>query len=198
MEKLTWEDVVYYCEESPSCLRRLYDWRNGWYGKSVQAPAGSVVGSKDKDGYFIFSVGGFKSRCHRVVWEMHNGKLQEGMCIDHIDGDRANNKISNLRAVTRGENNRNRGVNDGSLSGINGVNRSTKITDGVIYEYWTATWKDANKSYAKNFSINKFGDEEAFKMAVTKRQVMMEELSAKGQEYSERHTRIPNNTNQID
>lgn len=41
---------------------------------------------------------------HREVWEYHNGKIPQGMMIDHIDRDRTNNSISNLRIVNAKEN----------------------------------------------------------------------------------------------
>jgi hypothetical protein len=43
-------------------------------------------------------------RVHRVVYETHIGKIPEGCEIDHISGDKHNNNITNLRAVTRSEN----------------------------------------------------------------------------------------------
>ena len=43
-------------------------------------------------------------RGHRLVYETFGGKIGEGREIDHIDGNRHNNNISNLRAVTRSEN----------------------------------------------------------------------------------------------
>ena len=41
---------------------------------------------------------------HRLVWETFNGEIPEGMVIDHIDGNRSNNALSNLRLVTQSEN----------------------------------------------------------------------------------------------
>lgn len=43
-------------------------------------------------------------RGHRLVWETFKGKIKEGLEIDHIDGDKHNNKLENLRTVTRSEN----------------------------------------------------------------------------------------------
>jgi len=43
-------------------------------------------------------------RGHRLVYETFGGKITEGREIDHIDGNRHNNDITNLRAVTRSEN----------------------------------------------------------------------------------------------
>ena len=42
-------------------------------------------------------------RLHRDVWIYHNGPIPEGMHIHHIDGNTANNDISNLACVTRRE-----------------------------------------------------------------------------------------------
>ena len=44
---------------------------------------------------------------HRTVWEFHNGKIPKGYVIDHIDRDRNNNQIENLRLATSSENNHN-------------------------------------------------------------------------------------------
>lgn len=44
---------------------------------------------------------------HRVIWFYFNGNIPEGMQIDHIDGDKLNNSLSNLRCVTSYENTHN-------------------------------------------------------------------------------------------
>ncbi len=36
---------------------------------------------------------------HRVVWEKENGKIKKGWCIDHINGNKSDNRIENLCAV---------------------------------------------------------------------------------------------------
>lgn len=41
---------------------------------------------------------------HRLIWETFNGPIPDDMVIDHIDGNRQNNKLSNLRLITQGEN----------------------------------------------------------------------------------------------
>lgn len=57
--------------------------------------------------YLRASMKNKKHSIHRLVWETFNGPIPEGYCIDHIDGNRANNSISNLRLTTQSENMKN-------------------------------------------------------------------------------------------
>lgn len=51
-------------------------------------------------GYITIKLDGANYRAHRVVYAMFHGVWPENQ-IDHIDGDRSNNLISNLRDVTQ-------------------------------------------------------------------------------------------------
>ncbi|QIG74568.1 HNH endonuclease protein [Rhizobium phage RHph_Y25] len=57
---------------------------------------------------------------HRIIWAIANGKWPEGQ-IDHINGNRSDNRLSNLRDVTPSENSRNRVVDHRNKSGVIGV-----------------------------------------------------------------------------
>lgn len=56
--------------------------------------------------YTILNVCGKRTHffIHRLVWAYHKGQLPEGKQINHIDGNKKNNQISNLEAVTGKEN----------------------------------------------------------------------------------------------
>ena len=57
---------------------------------------------------------------HRVAWAIHTGEWPSGH-VDHINGDRLDNRIVNLRIVTRQENQRNTRLPRSNTSGIIGV-----------------------------------------------------------------------------
>lgn len=69
-------------------------------------------------GYCDVRLKGRVERYHRIVWELLNGDIPGGMQIDHIDGDRINNNVNNLRLVTNRENHQNQVIHrNGRLFG---------------------------------------------------------------------------------
>jgi len=67
---------------------------------SSRAPAGSEAGRINHHGYRVIGLSGRKYMAHRLVWLYLNGKWPEGE-IDHRNGDRADNRLGNLRDCTR-------------------------------------------------------------------------------------------------
>ena len=59
------------------------------------------------NGYRTARIKGKAWAVHRVIWAMHNGPLPGILEIDHIDGNPLNNRLENLRAVTRQMNTQN-------------------------------------------------------------------------------------------
>lgn len=77
------------------------------------------------DGMVIVTAKGKQYLAHRVIFFFERGYLPE--FVDHIDGNRQNNHISNLREATRSVNNQNRhGPTSRSSTGVLGVFPSGK------------------------------------------------------------------------
>tara|TARA_R110002050_G_scaffold264475_1_gene405287 strand:- start:8706 stop:9152 length:447 start_codon:yes stop_codon:yes gene_type:complete len=55
----------------------------------------------DRYGYKAISINGVTSRVHTLVAQEHmNHTLTDNYCIDHIDSDKLNNSLDNLRIIT--------------------------------------------------------------------------------------------------
>lgn len=57
---------------------------------------------------------------HRVIWAIHYGEWPENE-VDHINGNKTDNRIENLRIATPSENRCNRGKQRNNTSGYKGV-----------------------------------------------------------------------------
>lgn len=103
----------------------IFEYRDGLLIRKVKvanvSKVGEVAGRVDKFGYVILKYRQKAYRCHRVVWEMHNGAIPKGMYIDHINQNRSDNRIENLMLVSNKENSNNRSLSSRNKSGINGV-----------------------------------------------------------------------------
>lgn len=88
--------------------------------------AGTLAGSSDTKGYIRvkFRVVGkqIDYLAHRVIWAMSAQEWPENE-IDHINGDRSDNRIENLREATSADNKRNTKVRRDNSSGYKGVSR---------------------------------------------------------------------------
>lgn len=82
---------------------------------------GKVTGCVDKaTGYVKIHIEGFLYLAHRLAWIYMHGDC-EGMMVDHINMDRADNRIENLRLVNNSQNMHNRLATKASKTGYKGV-----------------------------------------------------------------------------
>lgn len=57
--------------------------------------------------YNLIQIKGIQYRAHRLIWGYVFGSIPKDMEIDHIDGDTQNNRLSNLRLASSGQNKHN-------------------------------------------------------------------------------------------
>lgn len=86
--------AISYCHETG-----VFTWKERRRGVQF----GAVAGTLCSDGYISLCVDGERHRAHRLAW-LHVHGVWPLDCIDHIDGNRSNNSIQNLRDVSRGVN----------------------------------------------------------------------------------------------
>jgi hypothetical protein len=83
---------------------------------------GKPAFTSDSHGYKHGTFLNERYRAHRVVWALfHNRWPKRSHQIDHINGVRSDNRPSNLREVTQGDNARNMKARPDSISGVAGV-----------------------------------------------------------------------------
>jgi hypothetical protein len=68
-----------------------------WNSRNVGKIAGSLNGG---NGYIQIGFDGKKYLAHRIVWVYFNGPIPDGIVVDHIDRNRSNNRLANLRLLT--------------------------------------------------------------------------------------------------
>ena len=88
-----------------------------WNGRHAGKEAFTNV---DDYGYRRGRLLGNTVRAHTVIWTLVHGEPPNGV-IDHINHDRTDNRISNLRVVSKRENHLNSGMNRSNTSGVTGV-----------------------------------------------------------------------------
>lgn len=81
--------------------------------------SGSIVGWLNRLGYLKTGIAGRHYMTHRIIWKMVTGCEPDD--VDHLDGNRANNRWDNLRSISSSENAKNRGHQRNNTSGVQGV-----------------------------------------------------------------------------
>lgn len=128
----------------------LFKWRSGhWAGKA----AGSINGR----GYVNIPLLRRTFKAHRIAWLFENGGWPP-LSIDHINGEKADNRILNLRLCTQSQNTANSRKSAANTSGFKGVSfdiksrrwRATITTAGVTNHLgFFPTPEEAHSHYAR-------------------------------------------------
>ncbi len=177
----------------------VYDFNllDSFFTVSNTSPTGLVTKDNQVTGSFDYGKNGEKKSirvklgktrylAHRVVWVLINGKIDNTLDIDHIDGNPWNNRQENLRLVPKLLNQRNRKRMSNNKTGYNGVGIHTTATgSGKFNTYVRACWVDMNgKQIHKDFNIKNFESvEDASEFAELYRRMNIEDSTT----YTERH-----------
>lgn len=92
-------------------------WRKNFNGKYLVSDYGDIINIENgyklkhkpcnRSGYHLVGsyISGYGSNSvHRIVYETFVGKIPEGLQINHLDGNKSNNHLSNLEVCTASEN----------------------------------------------------------------------------------------------
>jgi hypothetical protein len=137
-------------------LHELFFYDSGklfWRAKPAKTSPikiGFEVGTLMNDGYIRTQIAKKYYAIHRLVYLMHNGVLPK--YVDHIDGNKLNNNIENLREATATQNAQNRKIHKNNTSGVKGVYFNQ-------YKKWVAQLKIDNKvTYLGSFDDIKLAE----------------------------------------
>ena len=117
-------------------VKSLFDYKDGnlyWKNKTTnlsRVKINAIAGSTGKKGYLQIGINQKLYLAHRVIFLMHHGYMPD--FVDHIDGNKENNFIENLREASRGQNRMNSKLQLNNKSTIKNVNWHKKQNKWVV------------------------------------------------------------------
>lgn len=129
-----------------------YDGLFVWASPRRHITVGDVCGSVGNEGYISITINKKTYRAHRLAWLYVYGYLPENQ-IDHINGDKSDNRISNLREATNSENRQNTTAKTSSASGLRGVSFKKAVNKWRAYisidkkQFHLGYFDDKNKAH---------------------------------------------------
>jgi hypothetical protein len=112
---------------SQDTLRDLFDYVDGklyWKVGGTGKIKGSEAGMITEKGYRRIRVQNQLHMAHRLIWAYHYDTVPAW--IDHVDEDKLNNRVENLRAATKEQNGYNISRRKNNRSGVKGMYWSTR------------------------------------------------------------------------
>lgn len=152
---ITVETVKKYLSYDPTC--GTFVWLTCEGNRKNNSRAGMVAGSvKAKSGYNYIWIEGRHYLAHRLAWLYVYGEWPSEH-VDHKDGDKLNNRISNLRLASNSQNKSNGKLYKHSTSGFKGVSKVGKRWKAQIVHGYKLIYLGCHdtKEQAHNAYINK-------------------------------------------
>jgi len=75
-----------------------------WIRNNRRRKAGRMAGHRSLVGYLVIGIDGRKYQAHRLAWIYTYGSIPDNMYIDHINLDKTDNRLCNLRVATQAQN----------------------------------------------------------------------------------------------
>ena len=91
-----------------------------WRTRRGSSGAGKTAGSDNGKGYIVIRIDRRIYKAHRLAWLHELGRFPPAD-LDHINGQKGDNRIANLREATRSQNQANLGAPRNNTSGVKGV-----------------------------------------------------------------------------
>lgn len=113
-------------------LKTIFDYDGNnliWKTSKGLAASGSIAGTINSRGYRHIRLDMKFYQAHRLIWIWVYGFLNDDQMLDHIDRNRSNNSIENLRVCSPSENNCNKAVSNRNQAGTKNV----YTTKGGLY-----------------------------------------------------------------
>ena len=161
--KETWKPVLGY-EDCYAVSDQGRVKRTAHVGIWAKRPPKPLAARPKYDGYVTYHLCRDDIRkdrsAHRLVWEAFNGPIPAGLEINHLNGNKADNRLCNLEVCTRSQNLRHSfrvlkrpAPNNPNLGSKNGAAKLTEADIPVIFDlYELGEW--TQKEIGKKFGVS--------------------------------------------